>query len=443
MVKRAGYLARTNNQAKRVFVERTLPYIRKVLRDASTQFGPLMVNTAVGNALSVASRLSYNGTQTNVLGSKTKQKYRSTNGSGLLAGKLYPRRRARTYRRKGRRRMRRVVKAQSSGSSYQSEHSGTVTADKTLYVAHTTCVPDIMLLTFCMECVKRVLQVHGVTISSWDRDLLGYVKVGDVFQIIYKVAPNSSPTGVLASYSVASVGAGQNFFTIASGLYTVVRANMAAGSFNDAVILVEVQYTPLNGTVQKVDLQDGKITFYSKSALKVQNRSVALAADNEADDVNNVPIYGKLYHGIGNGALQRSIDNIKFVNGPALANNVALAGDAYSNFSEPPDASEFTHVTKFMKAYFNPGQIKTSVLSFKTNINVSLFFNTMIQYYTGNSTEQYLKIGLFRMFSLERVIAKLAGEDTPAMKIAYEIDFKIWGTLRPHKQTYTTPYRQN
>jgi len=206
---------------------------------------------------------------------------------------------------------------------------------------------------------------------------------------------------------------------------------------------VEAQYTPLNGTVQKVDLQDGKITFYSKSALKVQNRSVALAADNEADDVNNVPIYGKLYHGIGNGALQRSIDNIKFVNGPALANNVAVAGDAFANFSEPPDASEFTHVTKFMKAYFNPGQIKTSVLSFKTNINVSLFFNTMIQYYTGNSTEQYLKIGIFRMFGLERVIAKLAGEDTPAMKIAYEIDFKIWGTLRPHKQTYTTPYRQN
>lgn len=358
---------------------------------------------------------------------------------GVLAGKVWPKRNARRYKRKGRRSaMRKVVKKLFKGVSYQTEVTGTVTGDKCVYIGHTTAYPEELLTMLVMVCIKNVLNEAGVAISSWEQPRLGYLTNGDVFQFVYKASPTSGPT---AAFTNVTVVAGHiSFYDVAAALAQAIITNMLANSLSDAAILTEFQYMPSGGKLVKIDLQDVLVNFFVKSALKIQNRSLAQPTDDEVD-VNNVPVYGKLYNGTGNGALQRTVDSLRFVCGGNSTFPIAVDGSGFNNFAEPPDASEFTHVRKFGKVYLNPGQIKTAVLKFRSTINVSRLFQLINQYEINNATSQWFNLGAFNMFSLERVIAKLAAEATPGISITYEVDYKGYMSLKPCPERFTAPKR--
>jgi len=50
----------------------------------------------------------------------------------------------------------------------------------------------------------------------------------------------------------------------------------------------------------QIDLSKCRIHLYAKSSLKLQNRTVNLNANNDDEDVDNVPLYVKSYFGSGN-----------------------------------------------------------------------------------------------------------------------------------------------
>lgn len=358
--------------------------------------------------------------------------------TGVLAGKIRPRRNARWIRRKGRRPRRRpIVKRLSNGASVQVEAAGSISGDKCLYVGHTTALPDEMLTLFIMACMKNVLVEAGISINSWSQSRTGYVNNGDVFQFVYKISPTSSPSSSGVNHTVAA--ANVTFFDIVSVLFGQVKLNMGIGLLTDGNFLTEFQYVA-GGRIVKVNLQDARFNFSVKSSLKIQNRSVVASGDDEVD-VNNVPVYGKLYSGTGNGFLQRTVDDIKFLNGTSVQAPVAIDGSAISNFAEPPSPVEFTHCRSYSKAYINPGQIKTNVMYFKSSISVNTLWIKFMHYYVQSQINEWFSLGKFAMFGLERVIAKLAAEPTPGMQLTYEIDSKLFGTVRPSPQKFTAPHR--
>lgn len=431
MVKRAGYWQRTGYQAKRYFVQKALPFIGTALKNAATQYGPSMVNAAVGSGLGYAKRYSSIATQTK---SKRGYKRKYSSSPAYLAGKVRAKYRARRYGRK--RYLRPVVKRLFKGVSYQTEYVSTLTSDRCAYVGHSTALPDELLTMLVMACMKDTLHEAGISISSWEQSRTGYVSTGDLFQFVYKTSVNTAPTATNTSITVA-VGH-TTFYEIAAGLAQTLITNMKAGSLADGLILTEFQYVPTGAKLVKTDLQDVIVNFFVKSALKIQNRSVVAAGDDEMD-VNNVPIYGKLYNGTGNGAIQRTVDSVQFICGPNNTLPIAVDGSSLRNFAEPPDASEFTHVRRFGKVYLNPGHIKTSVARFRSNINVTKLFQTIIQYNVSNSSSQWLNLGCFNMFALEKVIAKQGSE--AGITIAYEVDYKGFMYLKPSPQRFTAPVR--
>lgn len=416
-----------------------LPSAGTIAKYAGRQIARKIAGNAMNNAWEVSKRYLFGKRRSAPVAQQaqaTRQYMRGQSYYGVLAGKVNARRGARSFRRRGRRYTKKSAK-RLHGVSYQTEFASYASGNKCVYIGHTTALPDELLRLLVMSCMKNVLVEFGVTINSWPQSRTGYLSNGDIFQFVYKPDPNAtpSPTGCTLTVNAGHV----TFWDIASNLFSIVKATMAGGSLGDGLILTEFQFIR-SGSLTKVDLQDAMMSFYVKSSLKIQNRSVAAAGDDEMD-VNNVPVYGKLYKGTGNGALQRTVDQIIFINGAATANNTNVDASLYPNFAEPPHPAEFTHVNRYGKVYINPGQIKTNVLHFKSKINVTNLFIKLYRYYWNNGTSDWFNLGIFGMFGLERVIAKLDSESSPGINITYEIDNKCFGQVYPAPQKYTTPMR--
>lgn len=200
-----------------------------------------------------------------------------------------------------------------------------------------------------------------------------------------------------------------------------------------------------------IDLSKCRIHLYSKSALKIQNRTINASGSDEADDVDNVPLYGKSYEGRGSFAYYKTgmqtvqvlypniVDSDYLMN--AAATNVTgkygiinVKNAVGSTLAEPPGKAQFAHVQSVGKAHLDPGQIKTSVLI--NNFTVSL--NSLIKNLMDPSSVKSLlsKYGKFRFFILEKMIQAVGTDSTKCIRIAYEVDLKLGAqAVAPRIQT--------
>lgn len=209
-----------------------------------------------------------------------------------------------------------------------------------------------------------------------------------------------------------------------------------------------------------INLYNAKISLLSKSHMKLQNRTTTQEG-GEADEVDNVPIYGKSYEGPGNGAIYGSyaLRNIGLGSGAntgqAVPQPLSTAGSPLINpkfigvdiqagrpaqFQEPPHARMFRTVTKAGKIHLDPGQIKTSVLFIKKTYSLMKLWRMLI---LGPSTpvdpnyKTYL--GKYRFFCVEKMIQSVGTTVQNQINVAYEIDYKIGAICHDKFSNYTAP----
>lgn len=153
----------------------------------------------------------------------------------------------------------------------------------------------------------------------------------------------------------------------------------------------------------EIDLTALRINYEAKSSLKMQNRSKT-GTSTEADVVDDVPLYGKLYRGYGTGPTHD--DHTIATNFHADDTFGVIKQVGISDLLEPAPANQFQNVVAAGKIGLNAGQIKTSILTDKR----SFLFNTLIQHIRGNSGEIYT--GTFTAY-------------TSASLLKYRLDFKL------------------
>lgn len=432
MVKRPGYFARTLDTAKRHIVEGSRLAYRSV-KHVGTQY-PNVVNAAVAAGVNTALGYISSGTQTkSKKKSGTKAMY---GGNSVLSGIVRARRRARTYR--GRKL--RKYKRQIDGVSYQGEYVARAFGDKCIYVGNSTACADELIYLLVMTCMKAVLKEAGLTISSFSTARLPVIPDAALFYFNYKPNTNTAFTSLNMSYAVLPLDV--SYWDIVKKLGDIIIASFKAGTVSDGIILTEFVYqSGSTVSIQRINLLDSKVNWFVKTSLKLQNRSVAAAGDDEMD-VNNVPVYGKLYTGWGNGVISRSQENVVLLNGENLGVPIAYNGSGSTNFAEPPPAYEFTHCRKVAKFYLNPGSIKTGILSYKKTMKLNEMVKVLLNYYDRTTSNlQWYGLGKFQIFGIERVIAKTGGEISPAIDITYEIDWKGWMHLIPANNKFVTAYK--
>nr|QKI28999.1 Cap [Trichosanthes kirilowii CRESS virus] len=381
---------------------------------------------------------------------------RGTNYQGRMSGKVqkfYPARKSIRKYRRGRKIYKKVVKRPAlkslqTGVSFQIEKTNAQTDTKCVYVGHTTAVPYDQLRCFFMLMIKLVLQTAGIQIESFTDPINLILASGDKFILVYKTnlgsggvvyKTNLGSGGVTGVGLTVTINTEVKWYDIAENMLAQFLLSAASPSFI-SLYPIEMQYLPVSGRYQTISLIDAQIEILSKSALKIQNRSVANTGDDELD-VNNVPLNGKLYSGPGRGPVLRSRADVNLL---ATYDGGYTSVGAASNteIQEPPHAGELLNVKKFAKVRMNPGDLKTSVINFKTTISIAKFLQKCASWYvTSNITSNPYDLGAFRCFALERMIAPVAGEiATQTINIGFEVDRKIWMRMKPTKQLFSTAY---
>lgn len=179
-----------------------------------------------------------------------------------------------------------------------------------------------------------------------------------------------------------------------------------------------------------IDLTKMKIKVYNKSSLKFQNRTINTSGNNEDDDVDNVPLYGKMYTGSGNYIMTNENGIVHGTASPSsgsdLYSPVVTVKFTAGPLQEPQSITSLQKVSQLAKVHLDPGQIKTNTLVyqkvFKLNFLVQALARTGSDITAG--TSNMINFGKFAFIHLEKMLQAVATTDVNAMNVAYECDHK-------------------
>lgn len=309
------------------------------------------------------------------------------------------------------------------------ENGGTITDPNCIFLGHTSLPAYGVLLTVVQALVKSIYyKAYGREPQNMSSDQWNLTEIG-TFQF-YGYSLGSS--GTLTSFAVTPAAATETLYTtcvtIAGQLCS--QLNTFPGFTWKFVRFYKTSTTTSTYDVE-IDLEFLKVDFEVKSSLKLQNRSVPSVANQEADDVDNIPIYGKSFVARGTGLLLRD-NHSNFVANNCFTSDsrhgvltYAAATDPTQSLREPPLAINFANSSKASKVKLDPGDIKTSVLSLKKRLSFVSFMNmlsrSLIAYSAGNF-KQHLVAGQTRVFAFEKLLDDGAGTNIVG---AYENNTRI------------------
>jgi len=342
-----------------------------------------------------------------------------------------------TYRRKR-------AKFVNQGVTRVIETGGTVTDPDLVYIGH-SC--PLYQLKFCAwwALIKKLWTRAGGDVDSFQGTTLLVNQggtIGDIVRVNYRVTADSA---------VATLS-----FTVA-GLSTVDElvgffANNASLD-TTGVTIIDIRLIPKAtspvGLVNSVRLTvEGAVVYLDvKMDLKIQNRTFTAAGDDTSEDVNNCPVYGKSYFGVGVGT-RRSTG---FGPGASLTANVNSGHFAASSSGlqvpkEPLDYQYWQNIKQVGKVHIDAGQIKTSQLTKR----IAMKFNNFLEIINPQlddgggvgvtADKSYLnkRLAVFRFFAIEKMLDANSSVSRTDVIIPYEHNVKIMAMVGAKIQNSTS-----
>lgn len=347
--------------------------------------------------------------------------------SGASSGKFS--RGSRKFRKKA------MVKHQMKGVNMTMEYSGTTVADNTNWLGHITYPKDLLYKQAVVALFMHIMHKVGCKLSSTAEEAKT-LPAGTTLTFEYKLQPSTNyslQTAVFggAPGEIRNADTFQGWFTAAERPWT----GLPETEFGRVWIKGATAGDP---TFFQMQMHQIKVTNIIKSTLKIQNQTVSVVGENEADDVTNAPLYGKSYNFKGTELKLRK----PFVGAGTAAPLVRsiIVGQSYygictpawtvneaPELQEPPQgAAEFTNCKAVGKAHIDPGNIKTSVLTDK----IVMMFNTLFREsqidVTIQNRERVRHYGHGRVFALE----KMLNFGTEKIKLAYEHNYEVSSSLK-------------
>jgi hypothetical protein len=170
------------------------------------------------------------------------------------------------------------------------------------------------------------------------------------------------------------------------------------------------------GSLCSLYFEDLYVDLYTKSTLKIQNVSLALVDDYDAQDVNSVHLTGRMYrfknaHPRTTSAVAKATaQNLMEVDvnvgvtafGASTSITTSVGGSA---LREPPNASFFTNLKGNSKINIKPGEIKSdTIISRMTMSFENYLINNPASIAQGLETQNYSGKGVFNLVALEKII---------------------------------------
>lgn len=398
----------------------------------------------------VASTLSKNKTKTSTMGKSLGGRKRKFLKRGKQTKKTKTVKRNNIKRKKNRSTRMSAAQIMNKGITYIQETRFTNNAD-VLYelqaIGHTSMPLKINVMQLSRALIKHLLGKLNCHVSDWARTMLSYgFVVGDVVRFNYYNSWSASST---SSFNV-TVETPDSFDRFAFKLYNLLKATTVI----NRVRYDSYEFLPATGSrfVSGVNLELAplKVNVHVESKLKIQNQTVSAATDNEADDVNNAPLTGKIYTVKGNNFMRKG--NLPLLSGvgPGLGTNsqyeeTMLKGGWTSNLPDiegnndigylgvPAQGSflkpseivakrDIQYCLKEQKVVINPGIVRTSAINQTYQMSLSKYMDILLgsQGAVEDSLAYDPQAGITKVVLLEKAIGNVATK----VSIRAEVEYK-------------------
>lgn len=338
----------------------------------------------------------------------------------------------------------------TKGFVHTTEVHGLVADPDCVYVGHSSFSGTQMIEIMCQSLLRKLFAKSGWVCRSIHEKIPGYfANTSTCWRI--SIERKNEETGVIVAYNYDGVGATDHTIYQLVGDQSIGLAPLfvalldvfrdfatgqggTGGSTNNVDVPFRLRLYREEGNVLGTFYQfDSEIIFahetvnyFSKSDLKIQNRTIAADSSTDANNVANNPIQGKLYHFKG-GCPRAKVDGVHLVEAmldrhgtlTARAAQIAPTDTSVAQvFKEPPKPHAFWNCSKSSTVKLNPGDTKSDSLYYSGKMPFLKFLKA-IQYGYGTGLKQVNLFGKSAMIALEDMINVNAAAN---INIAYEVN---------------------
>jgi len=347
---------------------------------------------------------------------------------------------------------------------YEARKTATTTNAEAIAVGHTSMPGKQCAINLWRALIKYILIKAGVLIKDFGALMgNGDFTVGDIFRINRYTSNTATSTS-------------SDTFTITSTMTFDLLCAQIAQLYDDATTLFDerwesMEIVPFTGSkipAVNVELNNLRVTVYTKSVLKLQNITSDTAADNESDDITRVPLAGKIFGCRGNNFVKKSNGSMltglfntadedclfgawtkqtaSVLGGTSVGYYHADSGPANSSETtffkpaEPPRQYEISNCNAMGNVLIGPGEIKKNTLIQKYTFGVSFYLDLLYsKQNTSNSLTVYNpKQGKTSVVYLEKMVGRSATAENN-VKVWVELEFRQSVLIHGSTSNFTMP----
>lgn len=322
------------------------------------------------------------------------------------------------------------------------------------YLAQSDAPVREVVEVFAKALAKKLLEGAGIRLKNDQETILNGQYYGSTVELRYKEKDGGviqTKEWNITSTTTLEQLAGQNNPGIAYWLlYTV------AGQSTLPTQMLTLRYYVEFGTLgtarliqSEIDLTGVTVTLDCHSQLKMQNRTVNSASNNEADDVDNVPLDGKFYDFSSNGTQYKDYNEPTAAGGAIVTTHpnygilpTTLPVETGSlMFKDVPLKSQFIGCKKNGNWKIQPASIKTSDIRSHMRMSLQKFISTALTKVTaGTSTGfQQFWLGKTRIFAFEKMIMASIASEVNQITMAFDHEINIGCSLYVRYSRHTAP----
>lgn len=357
--------------------------------------------------------------------------------------------------------MRRVSRALTDGVVNKVERSFNVSDSNCVYLGHHTAGAGLTFYTICQAVTRLFAKRARQDFTNFDTPMGGPNFAGNPkasLRFCYRTTVN----GTLLT-SDLTITPGATWLTFSNNMADKLMLLMVGEQYFE---LYSLNLTSLNTatTEMRYDVtlycKDLYVSLDCKSVMSVQNRTEAEnGADDEDEDANNIannPLTGKMYTGVGyiypfnyqsnfSGAapvlrIDPEIGYMTFE--PTLS---SLPVDMIEAIKKPPPYKSFSNLTGNKAVKLNPGQIRKSYIRVSYSHSLQVWCNMFLSCFrvAGQSVNVIdqdacatLRFGKSVLFGLEKCISV---NSTSKVNVAFEVNQVCSGVANYRGKLYCAP----
>jgi len=318
----------------------------------------------------------------------------------------------------------------TKGFRHTTEIRGTVSDPDCVYIGHSTFSGIQTLELLCQVLLRKLFARAGVIVRDIHEGIRGYqANTSNMWRMVI-VRQNKETGAVDTSVTYTTpFGTNTSIYQIVGdqqavvtalwpGLYNVMYDAAVGANGGDVLNVLMptsiVLYQEEENNTQffqfraELKLENETVNIFSKSDLKIQNRSLASSGGTTADAVDANPLMGKLYRFNG-GAPRARVGNVVFIESvpdmsgviTTRASNLTGLGAQY--MTEPPGPKMFWNCVGASNVKLQPGHIKYDSIVYKKSMQFHKFLKAM-HMASGPGQRQINLFGKSTLVALEDVI---------------------------------------